>query len=42
MAELADLKAEIACKVEDVKVGGGVEGKGVRVKGHDAGQPAEP
>ena len=42
MAEPADLEAEVAGEVEDVEVGGGVEGEGVRVEGHaNAGQPAE-
>ena len=42
MAEPAYLKAEVAGEVEDVEVGGGVEGEGLRVEVHDAGQPAEP
>ena len=42
MAEPAYLEAEVASEVEDVEVGGGVEGEGVRVEGHaNAGQPAE-
>ena len=41
MAESANLKAKVAGKVEDVEVGGGVEGEGVRVEGHP-GKPAEP
>ena len=40
MAELAYLEAKVAGKVEDVEVGGGVEGEGVRVEGHP-GKPAE-
>ena len=39
--QTAYLKAKVASKVEDVEVGGGVEGEGVGVEGH-AGQPAEP
>ena len=40
MAEPAYLEAKVAGEVEDVEVGGGVEGEGVGVEGH-AGQPAE-
>ena len=40
MAEPAYLEAKVAGEVEDVEVGGGVEGEGVVVEGH-AGQPAE-
>ena len=40
MAKPAYLKAKVASKVEDVEVGGGVEGEGVRVEGHPW-QPAE-
>ena len=42
MAEPAYLEAKVAGKVEDVEVGGGVEGEGLRVEVHDARQPAEP
>jgi len=34
MAEPAYLEAEVAGEVEDVEVGGGVEGEGVGVEGH--------